>query len=119
MTLVPAAFQFERLLRATGHGHCAIVFLSDLMTCYWEVKIEAFSGVRLEIGVATRRCIRRGGLDKDEVRIYVQISFVFAAAAVTPSALISLSKNVNVQCNCNMTGTFKGSSMHAVCKRFE
>lgn len=38
----------------------------DLMTCYWEVKIEAFSGVRLEIGVATRRCIRRGGLDKDE-----------------------------------------------------
>lgn len=40
---------------------------ADTMTCYWEVKIEAFTGVRLEIGVATRRCIRRGGLNKDEV----------------------------------------------------
>lgn len=38
------------------------------MTCYWEVKVEAFTGVRLEIGVATRRSIYRGGYNKDEVR---------------------------------------------------
>lgn len=37
------------------------------MTCYWEVKLEVFTGVRLEIGVATRRSIYRGGCDKDEV----------------------------------------------------
>lgn len=41
---------------------------ADLMTCYWEVKIEAFTGVRLEIGVATRQSIYQGGLDKKEVR---------------------------------------------------
>lgn len=38
------------------------------MTCYWEVKVEAFTGVRLEIGVATRRSIYRGGYDKNEAR---------------------------------------------------
>ncbi|CAM9197435.1 unnamed protein product [Ectocarpus fasciculatus] len=38
----------------------------DKMTCYWEVKIQVFTGVRLEIGVATRRSIYRGGCDKDE-----------------------------------------------------
>lgn len=37
------------------------------MTCYWEVKIDIFTGVRLEIGVATRRSIYRGGFDKAEV----------------------------------------------------
>ena len=38
------------------------------MTCYWEVKIEAFTGVRLEIGVATRRSIYRGGHNMEEAR---------------------------------------------------
>ncbi|CAB1115983.1 unnamed protein product [Ectocarpus sp. CCAP 1310/34] len=38
----------------------------DKMTCYWEVKIQVFTGVRLEVGVATRRSIYRGGCDKDE-----------------------------------------------------
>lgn len=42
--------------------------LPDRMTCYWELKIEAFKGVRLEVGVATRRSIYRGGLNKAEVR---------------------------------------------------
>eukprot|EP00752_Nemacystus_decipiens_P016796 g15032.t1 len=42
----------------------------DKMTCYWEVKIEAFTGVRLEIGVATRRSIYRGGCNKDECWVF-------------------------------------------------
>lgn len=41
----------------------------DKMACYWEVKIEAFAGVRLEIGVATRRSIYRGGCNKEEVSV--------------------------------------------------
>ncbi|CAN0161864.1 unnamed protein product [Pylaiella littoralis] len=42
----------------------------DKMTCYWEVKIETFTGVRLEIGVATRRSIYRGGCNKDECWVF-------------------------------------------------
>ena len=38
------------------------------MTCYWEVNIDTFTGVSLEIGVATRRSIYRGGHSRDEAR---------------------------------------------------
>ncbi|CAM9283987.1 unnamed protein product [Scytosiphon promiscuus] len=42
----------------------------DKMTCYWEVKVEAFTGVRLEVGVATRRSIYGGGYNKDECWVF-------------------------------------------------
>lgn len=58
---------------------------ADVMTCYWEVKIEAFTGVRLEIGVATRRSIRRGGLDKDEVPVCIVEGPVLSSRNFVPT----------------------------------
>ncbi len=52
----------------------------DKMTCYWEVKVEAFTGVRLEIGVATRRSIYRGGCNKEEVCTVCTIPWLWQRA---------------------------------------
>lgn len=46
------------------------VIFPDRMTCYWEVRVEVFTGVRLEIGVGSRQSIYRGGLNKDEVSFH-------------------------------------------------
>ncbi|CAM9125700.1 unnamed protein product [Choristocarpus tenellus] len=42
----------------------------DVHTCYWEVKLENFSGVRLEVGVGSRDCMSMGGINKEECWLF-------------------------------------------------
>ncbi|CAM9925057.1 unnamed protein product [Discosporangium mesarthrocarpum] len=42
----------------------------DVYTCYWEVRVETFQGVRLEIGVGSRGCVATGGLNANECWVF-------------------------------------------------